>query len=170
MAILEGELPTRKVVSTFLGKDPESEIYVKQRVTENSRKAKSAETIFSPILSKNGYTLCSVATLTGRKHQIRIHAQWIDHCLVGEKLYGRDEQIYLKFCESGWQKEWANILGMSRQALHGRHLKDMETGVCFSAPLPEDFLHFLKVEMKLSDQEIKECVSLSDQLNFKDSG
>jgi len=49
-------------------------------------------------------------------------------------------------------------------------VKDMETGVCFSAPLPEDFLHFLKVEMKLSIQEIKECVSVSDQLNFKDSG
>ena len=53
-------------------------------------------------------------------------------------------RIYLEFCKSGWQKEWANILGMSRQALHGRHLRDMETGVCFSAPLPEDFLLFLR--------------------------
>ena len=170
LAILEGELPAANTVSTFLGKDPDSEIYVKQRVTDNSRKAKSAETIFTPICSKNGYTFCSVATLTGRKHQIRIHAQWIDHCLVGEKLYGRDERIYLEFCKSGWQQEWANILGMSRQALHGRHLRDMETGVCFSAPLPEDFLLFLESEMKLSIQEIEECVSVSDELNFKDNG
>ena len=48
LAILEGHLPEEKVVSNYLGKDPDSPVYVKQRVTDKSRKAKFAETLFSP--------------------------------------------------------------------------------------------------------------------------
>ena len=38
---------------------------------------------------------------TGRKHQIRVHAEWLDHCVVGDKIYGPDERLYLEFIEQG---------------------------------------------------------------------
>ena len=41
VAVLSGELFEKRFVSTFLGKDPESAVFVKQRVTEKSRKSKS---------------------------------------------------------------------------------------------------------------------------------
>ena len=46
LAILNGDLIKETNVITFLGKDPNSEVFVKQRVTEESRKAQRAETRF----------------------------------------------------------------------------------------------------------------------------
>ena len=163
LAILEGTIKEARVVSSFLGKDPDSVVYVKQRITNNSRKAKYAETRFSPLVSRNGYTLCSVVTATGRKHQIRIHAQSINCPLVGEKLYGKDERIYLEFCSNGWRSEWLEILGMYRQALHGRYLVDVSSVAEFLSPLPEDILGFLNTAMNLEVDEIKEVVIRADE-------
>ena len=61
LSIVEGELTESKKVSTYLGNDPFSEVYVKQMVTENSRKAKFAETIFTPLFSSNQSTIVSFA-------------------------------------------------------------------------------------------------------------
>ena len=126
VTVLKGELSEKKSVSSFLGKDPDSAVFVKQRVTEKSRKSKSACTHFHPLFSENNYTFCLVLTETGRKHQIRVHAQYLGHPLVGEKLYGEDENYYLQFCELGWNEDWLPKLKMKRQALHGRCLWHQE--------------------------------------------
>ena len=162
LAILKGKLEEQRMVSTFLGNDPESKVHVKQRVTSKSNKAKHAETIFSPLIHREGYTFCLVTTSTGRKHQIRVHAQWINCPLVGEKLYGRDENIYLDLCSSGWKPEWNQLLGMYRQALHGRCLADKGFQQVFLSPLPNDYLDFLYLTMMLQPEEVQELVRLSD--------
>tara|TARA_B100000035_G_scaffold293010_1_gene282114 strand:- start:131 stop:955 length:825 start_codon:yes stop_codon:yes gene_type:complete len=162
LAILEGVVDEPQKVATFLGKDPLSAVYVKQRVTENSRKAKYAETDFIPLQSQGGYTFCSIATLTGRKHQIRVHAQSIGFPLVGEKLYGKDESIYLDFCTGGWREEWHEMLGMYRQALHGRCLADLNSDDEFLSPLAEDFEEFLRVKMTLKSNAIHKLVRAAD--------
>ena len=75
--------------------------------------------------------------------------------LVGEKLYGLDEQYYLEFCRNGWQEEWLPLLGMRRQALHARTFGFLDDGPDFVAPLPGDFLTFLTNRMGLgSDCEV----------------
>jgi len=163
LAIVEGKFPETQKISTFLGKDPSSVVYVKQRVTQESRKSKHATSIFSPIISNQGYTLCSVQTLTGRKHQIRIHAQWAGFPLVGEKLYGKDENIYLDFCTTGWRDEWLSLLGMHRQALHGRCLFDMDEKNKFLAPLPKDLTHFIHCQMGLNLDDINSLINQSDE-------
>lgn len=168
LAILEGNLNESRNIATFLGKDPDSSVYVKQRVTEKSRKSKYAETDFLPLINQDGYTLCSITTSTGRKHQIRAHAQWVGFPLVGEKLYGKDEKIYLNFCTSGWREEWKGLLGMHRQALHGRCLLDIESVTEFLSPLPEDFSDFLTVSMKLKAGEIEKIVNQADE-EFRNS-
>ena len=142
-AILMGELSEQTRVDGYFGKDPDSPVFVKQRVVGNTNKSKRAETNFLPLFSKNGFTLCSVVTKTGRKHQIRVHAQSMGFPLVGEKLYGLDEQYYLQFCSNGWQEEWLPALGMKRQALHARTFGFVDDGPSFLAPLPSDFLRFL---------------------------
>lgn len=162
LAILEGVMSEPQEVSTFLGKDPESAVFVKQRVTENSRKAKYAETHFLPLVSQSGFTLCSITTVTGRKHQIRVHAQSIGCPLVGEKLYGKDEGIYLEFCAGGWRDEWSQLLGMYRQALHGRCLTDSNSKWEFLSPLPDDFVEFLRGSMNLQSDAINQLVREAD--------
>ena len=36
----------------------------------------------------DGYTLVECKLFTGRTHQIRVHMQYIHHCIVGDPLYG----------------------------------------------------------------------------------
>jgi len=153
-AILVGELEECAHASGFLGKDPDSPVFVKQRVTVNSRKSKKAETSFFPLFRANGYTLCAIVTKTGRKHQIRVHAQSLGFPLVGEKLYGVDENYYLDFCRAGWRKEWIEVLEMERQALHARTFGFVENGPTFVAPLSEDFIAFLDERLGMDDQAL----------------
>lgn len=63
---------------------------------------------------------------TGRTHQIRVHMKYIQHPILGDRLYGRADPIYVE-----------------RQMLHAvilqfRHPKKNEQ-MRFIAPLPEDF-------------------------------
>ena len=163
LTILEGEMEGSREISTFLGKDPTSEVFVKQRVTENSKKSQRAESAFIPLEVKNGYTFALVLTRTGRKHQIRVHAQSIGYPLVGEKLYGRDETYYLRFCERGWKNEWIEDLGMSRQALHGRSLGFIADDFYYKADLAVDMRDFLLEKLGFSEAEIVAIQAKGDE-------
>jgi 23S rRNA pseudouridine1911/1915/1917 synthase len=163
LTILEGEMDGSREISTFLGKDPMSEVFVKQRVTENSKKSQRAESAFIPMEVKKGYTCALVLTRTGRKHQIRVHAQSIGYPLVGEKLYGRDESYYLRFCEGGWKNEWIEDLGMSRQALHGRSLGFIADDFYYKADLTLDMRDFLVEKMGLSEADINAIQAKGDE-------
>ena len=163
LTILEGEMDGSREISTFLGKDPTSEVFVKQRVTENSKKSQRAESAFIPLEVKNRYTFALVLTKTGRKHQIRVHAQSIGYPLVGEKLYGRDETYYLRFCEGGWKNEWMEDLGMSRQALHGRSLGFIADDFYYKADLAVDMRDFLLEKLGFSEAEINAMQAKGDE-------
>ena len=164
LAILRGCIKENISVSSYLGNDPNSAVFVKQRVTGESKKSKKAETLFTPLICLNDHTLCLVFTETGRKHQIRVHAQHIGHILVGEKLYGEDENYYLEFCEGGWRDEWLPRLGMYRQALHGRSLCHHQENVTFHAPLSEDFGNYLRNGIQMDSQLVKDCLAEADRI------
>jgi 23S rRNA pseudouridine1911/1915/1917 synthase len=160
LTILRGEMTEEKDMESFIGNDPESEVFVKQRVTQESRKSQRALTHFIPLHAQNQHTLCLVKTQTGRKHQIRVHANHLGNPIVGDKLYGPDESFYLRFIEEGWRKEWVEDLGMSRQALHGLTIEHPDLGTSFMAPVPIDMKEYLdkkagwgleKIETKINE-------------------
>ena len=68
------------------------------------------------------YTLCDVAPRTGRKHQIRIHLAYIGHPIVGDKLYGPDEQIYLRLVRDELTDADLRTMIFRHQALHAARL------------------------------------------------
>jgi len=140
-AILTGELREPVTVNQPLGDDVASPVYVKTTVRADG---KSAVTHFTPLAAAGGFTLARVTTETGRKHQIRAHAKWLGHALVGDKIYGPDERLYLEFIDTSWTPALAEKLLLPRHALHCAEIDLRAVGVAqvFQAPLAEDLQEF----------------------------
>ena len=150
LAILESEFNEPVYVDQSIARRRGGPVYVKSEVS-NDRLAQPAITHFLPIVASKGYTLCRVVPETGRKHQIRVHAEWLKKPVVGDKIYGPDETLYIDFVERGWTDRLEMSLPMKRQALHCYHYKFDFSEDAFNcvADLPQDFSDFCKTYMKV---------------------
>lgn len=142
-AILFGELHAETVVDRPLGPDYSGPVTAKTGVVPEGQ-GKSAVTRFAPLVAGGGFTLARVTTETGRKHQIRAHAEWLGHSLVGDKMYGPDQRLYLEFIETGWTAALEARLLLRRQALHCSEIDLTAAGesLVFRASLPDDLAIF----------------------------
>ncbi len=141
LAILTGELGASVVVDQPLGDDTGSPVFLKSAVVAGGQ---AAVTRFEPLAAAAGFTLARVTTETGRKHQIRAHAQWLGHSVVGDKMYGPDARLFLEFIETGWTAALEARLLLSRQALHCAEIDLRSAGMphVFAAPLAADMCEF----------------------------
>ena len=141
LAILTGEVAAPVTVDQPLGDDEASPVFVKSTVRPDGQ---PSITHFTPLSCAGGYTLARVKTESGRKHQIRAHAQWLGHSLVGDKIYGPDARLFIEFIENGWSEALAAQLILPRQALHCAEIDLTPAGVekIFHAALPADMNDF----------------------------
>ncbi len=144
LAIVTGQLREPVTVDRPLGDDVHSPVFVKSAVVGADDGGQAAVTHFQPLAGAGGFTLVRVVTETGRKHQIRAHAQWLGYPLVGDKIYGPDARLYLDFIDGGWSEALAAKLLLPRQALHCAEIDLRPAGLefVFAAPLPADLRAF----------------------------
>ncbi|HIJ90126.1 MAG: RluA family pseudouridine synthase [Desulfobulbaceae bacterium] len=142
----------------WLGVDPDSAIRKKMRFypTHNAAPpgAVEAGTGFRLISTAGNASLSLLEARphTGRCHQIRASLLHLGFPVVGDKLYGVDEQLFLRFQEGCLSATDHALLRIPRQALHAAGLrfshptsgKELE----FSAPLPPALQGLLEYQLK----------------------
>ncbi len=142
LAILTGHLEESRTVDEPIGPDPDSLFAARQWVVPDS--GRPASTTFVPISYAGGYTLARVDLHTGRRHQIRVHAAFVGHAILGDKLYGPDQRLMLQFMRDGFSDELRRQLVLDRHALHASEI-EFDADVLeqrFIAPWPLDLKSF----------------------------
>jgi len=135
----------RGVIDVPLGRDELSQVAIKDKVRPDGAAAQTEfvlERAFSRI--EGEFSLLQVFPVTGRKHQIRIHLAHRGHPLVGDKLYGADEMLYLDFVHGRLSEAQRRRLLLLNHALHCRQVRFEWRGkdTVFEAPPEAEFNHF----------------------------
>jgi 23S rRNA pseudouridine1911/1915/1917 synthase len=133
----------------FFGAPAQTELHVERRFVRSLGRAR-------PELARRGegappdglrgaekFSLIRAIPHTGRTHQIRVHLASLGHPIVGDKIYGPDEGLYLRFIESGWTSELERQLLLPRHALHSAKLA-IEGEHEWISPLPSDLMEFIR--------------------------
>ena len=140
-ALLEGNLKTDEGrVVTDVGRHPTDR--VKMAVLRDGE-GKIAITDYK-VIARFGteFTLCEFNLQTGRTHQIRVHAQYLGHPVVGDPVYGYKKQ---KFRLDG------QLLHAAKLSLNHPSTGERMT---FNASLPPYFAEILQKLCKQYDTEI----------------
>lgn len=140
LAVVRG-IPERDggVIDLPLGSSRTSVVRLKMAVRSDGLPARTAWRVLRRARDR---TLVSCRPHTGRQHQIRVHLDAIGHPLVGDKLYGCDEELFLRNTRGELTADDRAELGLDRHALHNHRLvfTSPRTGERreVSSPLPRD--------------------------------
>ncbi|HKE02115.1 MAG TPA: RluA family pseudouridine synthase [Planctomycetota bacterium] len=140
LAIVEGA-PDRDagVIDRPIGRARDSRVKVKMAIDPRGQ---HAVTRYEVVERAGALSLVRCRPLTGRQHQIRVHLAAIGHPVVGDKIYGPDESLFLDSLAGSLDDEKRRLLRLGRHALHAHRLTftHPKTGerLTVTAPLPED--------------------------------
>ncbi len=120
-AIMEGKPNWDEKVAKF---PLRADVGKKHRTAVDDKRGKPSETRFRVLKRYQAGALVEAKPMTGRTHQIRVHAYALGHPLLGDLLYGATETDLI-----------------ARPALHARSLTIEWNGIrkTFTAPYPDDF-------------------------------
>ena len=121
-ALVEGEIKEEVLINKNIGPS-QGLINLKMQTTSTG---KEASTLIRPITynKETNQTLVEALPYTGRQHQIRVHLDAVSHRIVGDPIYGLDEDFVDQFLNDKIEKnERLQITGASRLMLHAYYLE-----------------------------------------------
>jgi 23S rRNA pseudouridine955/2504/2580 synthase/23S rRNA pseudouridine1911/1915/1917 synthase len=152
VALVEGVFPRECRADGFLVEDVsfgrhKRRLFRPKSACAAGEEGDPASTLFMLIRSVGSVSEVEARPETGRLHQIRATLCWLGYPVVGDKLYGADPTIFLRFCTDAMTPADRLRLRMDRQALHaaGLRFRHPRTGkwLEFDLPLPDDMAGLL---------------------------
>ncbi len=138
-ALVNGQWPKKlKQVDAPLAKN---QVQSGERLVRVTEEGKASLTSFRILETYEDATLMSAEPITGRTHQIRVHAQYVGHGLVGDPKYG-DDAINQALKTKGLSER----LFLHAYSLKFKVTKDSKP-ITVEAPLPSELdntLHYLR--------------------------
>ncbi len=122
-----------------------SPIWLKQAIDSRGAPALTdfrVEKRFVRQTSEDRFAIVRALPRTGRTHQIRVHLTHLGHPIVGDKIYGPNEQLYLEFIANDWTEGLKQQLLLPRHALHSARLR-IGNRFDWKSALPDDLQAWL---------------------------
>lgn len=94
VALVEGKVTKGNIIKNYLAETKTLKTYI----TNDKKIGKLAITEYNPIKSNKEYSLLNIEILTGRKNQIRVHMESINHPIVGDKKYNSKKNPIRRMC------------------------------------------------------------------------
>lgn len=82
----------------------------------------AAVTSFEVLSRMDGHALVACRPVTGRTHQIRAHLEHTGFPILGDKLYGQPDDVFLEQLRVGLTDRVRAAIGFPRHALHARQV------------------------------------------------
>jgi 23S rRNA pseudouridine1911/1915/1917 synthase len=133
LALVKGQLKNNITIDKPISK---SNSTIKVKMTCENEKGKASITYVHPLEfnKKDNTTLVKAIPITGRQHQIRVHLDSIGHTILGDPIYGVDDQIADEYLTKTLSEEKRiELTGARRLMLHANSLsftyKDKEYNI-----------------------------------------
>ena len=146
LVIVEGQFERQIQARGFLKKDTGSQVRKKlsfeavENYQDHGKDGVFSE--FWPVSQTSQFSLVKVKIHTGKMHQIRATLFSLGYPIVGDKIYGVDDNFFEKFIAKTLSADDKKRMVLKRQALHAEKLsfKHPESGelVNYVAPVPQD--------------------------------
>lgn len=130
LVVVHGKFPKELDAKGWIKKDTNSVIRKKRKFILDDNAAPVTEiisppddkqfchTYFTKVKMRNGLTLVKCDLKTGRTHQIRATLSSLGYPVVGDKIYGVNEEFFFKFINDELtDQEWKELV-LENQALH----------------------------------------------------
>ena len=156
LALVHGEFKEELVIEEPLLRR-EDENAIVRMIVKVHPDGKASKTTITPLeyIPHANMTLVECKPFTGRQHQIRVHLFHVKHPIVGDPIYGQDENDVVKFLDKQISmEERIKKSGASRLLLHASELEFELYGKHYLIQSKDEFLKVIK---QIISHEISSC-------------
>ena len=145
LALVHGDPPWEQLsITDPIGSSRASAIRLKMAVRADGLPSRTDVTVLT---RAGAYSLVRCDLFTGRQHQIRLHLAARGFPIVGDKLYGGDDGLFLRAAAGELTPADQSRLILDHHALHNHRLvfhSPASGRVEVESPLPEDVVQLLR--------------------------